>query len=262
MVTAGTKRAGGAEAGSLAAKEARVAPMPGSQAAAREARVAASGASASVTPAGSKTTILGISDTVPLRPTLPSEADIASGKAPLLITYMKALTLNVIVRLSLWLYDHAKIALRQPLYKLNCPMITELAASQAAALPTAFKEAWKMENCRLSLKATGLYEAAMPVWQFAPTCEVWEGMDLLHNEPSWQQCFACLGHWSEANLVASAAEEGKRRFIFPGFLPTAVRGLESVTDVAEKAFFQGFASLWRPRFPMVAYWGFGCGARS
>ena len=78
----------------------------------------------------------------------------------------------------------------------------------------------------------------MPIWQIDPLCVTWEGEPLMRCDATWPQYNTCLGNWSEAKLIASAEAEEQRRFIFPGILPTAVRGLEVVDCATQTDFFQ------------------------
>ena len=209
-------------------KRARTSPAAASGAA-RAGAAAASGAGG----AASKSVILDIPETMPLRPKIPSTNDIVTGQAPQLKDYARRLRLSVKSRLSLYLYEHTVVKLRQPLYTLKCPEMT--AARGASGLPTSFKEAWHMGNCVKSLRSNGMYEAAMPSWQLEPAIDKFDGHDLIPNGPAWHQYMACLGLWSTAVLTASSQQDDQRRFIFPGFIPTAVGGVGVVEDVAKKA---------------------------
>ena len=200
---------------------------------------AAAGApkAAAQNPSIPKTTTLGIPETIPFRPAIPEEDEIMSGNAPTLKNWMPKLFRSVVSRLSVLLYDTPEIALRAPLYKQKCPDIR--AAAGARDLPTSFKEPWSMANCPNSLTSTGLYEAAGPIWQFDPCCEEWDGQELLQGDASWVQWKACLGHWSEVNFVNSSPVPEQRRFVFPGYIPTAVRSVDVVNATGVKnGFFQ------------------------
>ena len=100
-----------------------------------------------------------------------------------------------------------------------------------------------MENCVKALASTGLYEGAMPIWQFDPALTEYDSQETLFNEP-WHAFAASLSLWSDENLAASSAKEEHRRFIFPGFLPTAVRSLDMVRETGlKKGFFSSLPLL-------------------
>ena len=51
---------------------------------------------------------------------------------------------------------------------------------------------------------------------------------------SWHQYFGSLGFWSEEKLRASSEEEGKRRFMWPGFVANCVENVNSTIAIFEK----------------------------
>ena len=182
----------------------------------------------------SKAAALDIPETLPFRPQLPSEAEVAAGAAPSLKTYISHLYKSVVSRLSLFLYDCNSVALRAPLYKQKCPQISSASGDTNLERPTSFREAWDMQHCVESLSQNGIYEAAAPLWQFDPLLEHWGDTEIFPHDASWSQFLACLSYWSEANFVSSASAEGQRRYIFPGFIPTAVKSVAIVQATGAK----------------------------
>ena len=182
----------------------------------------------------SKAAALDIPETLPFRPQLPSEAEVAAGAAPSLKTYISHLYKSVVSRLSLFLYDCNSVALRAPLYKQKCPQISSASGDANLERPTSFREAWDMQHCVESLSQNGIYEAAAPLWQFDPLLEHWGDTEIFPHDASWSQFLACLSYWSEANFVSSASAEGQRRYIFPGFIPTAVKSVAIVQATGAK----------------------------
>ena len=91
-----------------------------------------------------------------------------------------------------------------------------------------------MENCLTSLRTNGFYESSMTEWQFDPSVEKWEDIDLGVNNVSWTQYEACDGLWSNAVLVSSAEDpDTLGRFIFPGFIPTAVKSTDVIQEMVK-----------------------------
>ena len=188
-----------------------------------------------VTPTLTKAAALGLPAQVPFRPVLPSGSDVAGGKTQSLKSYIVQMYKSVVARLSLFLYDCVSVSLRKPLYQVTCPPIAVASASGDTHRPTSFREAWDMKNCLVALRQSGLYEAAMPLWQFEPTLERWEDHGIFPEDVSWPQFLACLNYWNEENFINSATTEEQRRYIFPGFIPTAVKSPEFAELTGGKA---------------------------
>ena len=194
--------------------------------------------------------LLDIPEQRPECPVMPEEADIMTGAAPTPHEYMKLLVPNVKHHLSVWLHQHKDIKLQAPLHTLQTPQI-DTAASGAAGVPTAYKERWNMENCERSLETNGIYEASMTVHQFCIYTNVWNHEELGAELVTWPELNACGGFWNKAALTASAEKDKQRRLFFPGMVPTCIKAVWEVSQLAKKEqFFQqlpacgGQATVW------------------
>ena len=100
----------------------------------REKKVTASGVFSTQEAAAS----VGLRLTQPPRPVAPVEREIIQGSAKPLHGFIKELWASVTWRLSKYLYEHATVQLRKPLWKLDTPQFVK---GQPGA-PTSFKEPW------------------------------------------------------------------------------------------------------------------------
>ena len=194
--------------------------------------------------------MLGLPPSAPIVSAKPSDNDIMSGKAPALEDWMSDLWKSVVFRLSVVLYEDPETRLRMPLHLQQTPPF-KASKNGVATGATTYKEKWCMTNCVTSLRSNGLYEASMSLWQFLPAAKEWGGVDLAIDAVSWKQYEACAGLWSKATLDSSSGNSDQARFIFPGFLPTCVRSVEVVEELANRdAFFRdlpacgGQAVMW------------------
>ena len=210
--------------------------------------------------ASSHAVMLGLPPSAPIASARPSEKDIIAGTAPALAEWMGALWKSVAFRLSVFLFEDPEAELRVPLRLLKTPTFTvpsrsasyrHLQRGTATGGATTYKERWCMKNCVKSLRSNGLYEASMTLWQFLAAAKEWDGVDLAIGAVSWRQYEACAGLWSKATLDSSSGNSDHARFIFPGFLPTCVRSVEVVEELANRdAFFSdlpacgGQAVMW------------------
>ena len=192
----------------------------------REKKVTASGVFSTQEAAAS----VGLRLTQPPRPVAPVEREIIQGAAKPLHGFIKELWASVTWRLSKYLYEHATVQLRKPLWKLDTPQFVK---GQPGA-PTSFKEPWVMANCVRSLQDNGMYEATLTLWKFAVAQTKFAGIDLGVDNVQWRQYEACLAAWTYAKLVASAGDANKRRFIFEGFVPTAVENENVVAELSKQ----------------------------
>ena len=123
------------------------------------------------------------------------------------------------------LFDHPAVKLRQPLWIVPVPAVK---VNAGPGCPTGFKEPWVMENCWKSLKNNGLYESTLTLWQFNINVDTFQDVALGADNVKWTQYEACLKLWSEDRLVASSNDVAKTRYIFEGFIPTAVTNLDEI----------------------------------
>ena len=186
-----------------------------------------------------------IPQSAPERPQKPSVWEINTGTGMTLRDYMTRLVPSVQWRLSKFLAKLPGVMLSTPLQSLVCPDIT----GETGETTKSFRERWSDDRCVLSLRATGLYEAAAPIWWFDLLKE--EFMDFKSDEPTWAQFEAASLQWSEAQLRASSQEEHMQRFIVPGLIPTAIRSVDIASAIiaAEARFHSlpacgGLVMLW------------------
>jgi hypothetical protein len=219
--------------------------------------VAASGAKvAPVPPAGTKfdaakhAGMLGLPQCEPNVPPRPSDKDIIAGTAPDLRDWIGHVWKSVSFRLSVYLFELVSVVLRSPLYAQQTPPF-EADKGTASGGVTSFKEPWDMGNCVRSLRSNSMYESSMTIWQFLASSTTWNGIDLATDAISWKQFDACDGLWSQTALDSSSQHADQARFIFPGFVPTAVRSVDAMDDtVKSKGFFRdlpacgGQAVMW------------------
>jgi hypothetical protein len=146
-------------------------------------------------------------------------------------------------RLSLYLYEHNVIALREPLYKQSAPNsqsasigvqnstgsgAQNAAASGAKKKTITFRGHPNMSNCVASLTENCLYESAMPTWKLNP---VGGNPPKLHN---WWQYFARRATWSEAKSGIPFKKEDQRHYSSPRFVPTYLETLAKVDPLIGK----------------------------
>ena len=193
--------------------------------------------------------LLGISMLEPPRPAKPTENDMAVGsdkKCKSVKEYILELYPYVVWKLSNFLHDHDRIALRQPLTAELTPSFDhDGTRGQTRSVPTTYKEPWNMKNCERSLKNNLLYEAALTIWQYDALAGVWsdaqgEDVDLGLDSLTWQGLIACGGLWGNEAVKSSADDPADGRLIFPCFLPTAINSISTLKDLAKHGnFFRG-----------------------
>ena len=150
---------------------------------------------------------LEISQKMMPRPEMPDEFAIKAGLAESVPEYMSKLASSVVWRLSVYLHGDSDVALAQPLRCVVCPgfsneklekPVTNLIKNTGIS---NYKAPWNMASALESLKANGLYEAALPLWGFNPTLKEatcgQSKVNLLGVEPQWTQLDACRSLWSE-----------------------------------------------------------------
>ena len=195
--------------------------------------------------------MLGLSVTQPKTPTMPSEFAIMSGEAASLKSYMANLVDSVWHRLSVFLFEHPQVQLRLPLWTLRTPEFVgmDLDGSEQHGMPTGYKEPWDLDHSIKSLKTSEMYESSITVWQLDIACV--HGFDSESDAVQWQQYVACGDLWSKARLVASSPTNKNKRFIYEGFIPSAVLAVDEVKRLLDTGtFFRnlpvggGHAQLW------------------
>ena len=145
--------------------------------------------------------MLGIGVLEPPRPTKPTNRDmiVNSSTCKSVKQYAGEVYKWVVWQLSNFLYDHPKIALREPLVTQRTPGFAR--RSGTPSVPTTYKEPWNMENCLTSLLTCGLYEGSLTIWQFEAVTEVFkvngdEEVNLGVDAVAWPAVVACQGFWS------------------------------------------------------------------
>ena len=86
-----------------------------------------------------------------------------------------------------------------------------------------FKEAWRDDNCSISLAASGVYEAAgNAFWLNLARRPVWDGREIPDSGLSWANLVAGRSAWSEKKLARSSEVSRRRHYIVQGAFPTAI----------------------------------------
>ena len=124
---------------------------------------------------------------------------------------MEKLVPSVVHRLSMKLYLEPRVNLRDPLTHQVAPPIV---AKKSAV--SNFREPFSKDSCVASLKSTGLYEAALPIWRVNPLATEWRDQSLVVGTNNWTQLGACEGFWTSETYRSNG-----NRYIYPGFIPTA-----------------------------------------
>ena len=118
---------------------------------------------------------------------------------------------KMVVCVSIRLQNHLR--LERPLYAQTPIGITE----------NGFKEAWRDDNCSISLKASGVYEAPGNAFWPNPACRlVWDGREIPDSGLSWANLVAGRSAWSEKKLARSSEVSRRRHYIVQGAFPTAI----------------------------------------
>ena len=107
----------------------------------------------------------------------------------------------------------------------------------------AFREPWNLKNCLISLRRSGVYEGNGSIWWISDSADALASdkggsyLAAVGAEPSYGQFLSAMYFWSKEAFNASAADDAKRMYIFPGLLPTSVPdlvGIEKQLAVAGK----------------------------
>ena len=92
---------------------------------------------------------------------------------------------------------------------------------------TTYKETWNVERCQLAMQSTGKYAAAGSLWWFSLCSRrvVFKDLAIFESNPHRAGVEAASVLWDEAAFRASDLQDHRRRFNFPGDVPTACAGL-------------------------------------
>jgi len=117
---------------------------------------------------------------------------------------------------------------------------------------TTYKETWNVERCIQSMQTTGKYSAAGSLWWFNlhGGAVMFQGQQVFEAEASSAGVDAASQLWDATTFLGSDSVEHRRRFNFPGTLPTACVGLP---DAEQKLKIKGYEDA--PTFknlPLVA----------
>ena len=183
--------------------------------------------------------MLGVPTKAPPSCTVPTKNEILSGEAMSPFRFIAQKNANIKWRFSKFLSEEPVVQLRQPLDTLQTPPFNVSKASGQPGAPTGYKEPFDLKNCAESLSSNGIYEASMTVWQFDLAQNTFENIPLGADAVSWAQYDACLDMWNPMKLVASAQEPNQMRFMYEGFIPSAVSSISDVKNLeTTKTFFQ------------------------
>ena len=97
---------------------------------------------------------------------------------------------------------------------------------------TTCQETWNMDRCHMAMKTTGKYEAAGSLWwvQLVGTAVKFQNSVVFEAEADRAAVDAASVLWDDAAFKASDLTEHRRRFNFPGILPTACTGFPDVSQ--------------------------------
>jgi hypothetical protein len=117
---------------------------------------------------------------------------------------------------------------------------------------TTFKETWNVERCKLAMESTGKYEAAGSLWWFNLLSGIvtFLGTKISEVEPHRSVVEAALTLWDDAAYRASDLQEHRRRFNFPGVLPTACLGIPDTQQTLTDPKFNGAPTF--NNLPLIA----------
>ena len=180
---------------------------------------------------------------IPLRPQTPSRESISNDTACSVRSFIKRLDPYIRAKLSYALKETPGVWLSSPLHRQTSPKIEDKDVAV-----TGYKEPFDDEHCLIALKKAGLYESSAPMWKLNLTNTEWEGFK--YEEPTWLQYSVAGGIFDEAAFVRSSNQESKRRYIFPGFIPTAAKSLAQVKQMLDAGGLEhmpacgGLAVLW------------------
>jgi hypothetical protein len=92
---------------------------------------------------------------------------------------------------------------------------------------TTYKETWNIKRCLKALESTGKYEAAGSLWWFFLLTGAVEFLSkiIFTSNPHRLSVEAAAALWDEAAFLASDLQAHRRRYNFPGVLPTACNGM-------------------------------------
>ena len=118
---------------------------------------------------------------------------------------------KMVVSVSIRLQNHLR--LERPLHAQTPIGITE----------NSFKEAWRDDNCSISLKASGVYEAPGNAFWLNPVHRpVWDGREIPDSGLSWANLVAGRSAWSAKKLARSSEVSRKRHYLVQGAFPIAI----------------------------------------
>ena len=98
---------------------------------------------------------------------------------------------------------------------------------------TTFCETWDKTNCSIALRGTGLYEAPGSIFWASrkPNTVQLETGEKIVFEAIYSQFESARSFWTDlAYNSSNPSEPNKRRFIFPGVLPTCIQGSVAVEE--------------------------------
>ena len=118
--------------------------------------------------------------------------------------------------------------LLQPLCDIPPLKISDNSSSEL----TTFGETWDAANCANTLRSTSLYEAPGSIWWATRKKEKIKVQTEEHIvlQATYAHFEAGRSFWTDVAFNSSNSDPNKRRFIFPGFLPTCIEGSIGVEE--------------------------------
>ena len=156
-------------------------------------------------------------------PLKPSQGDIDAGVATSVKDYMKELIPFVQERLLAFLKR------RDPAFATTLAEAQPFAiSSDAKKTFKNFREPWDMRHCLVSLTSTQLYEASGNSFWLGMLWTKFGEHSLTDAKVTWRQLQDAMVLWGQDAFIASCDDPRYRRFIFPGYIPTAVANLSHI----------------------------------
>ena len=96
-----------------------------------------------------------------------------------------------------------------------------------------YKEHWRWKYCKMSLEATGLYEAPGNLFWLSTNYPQWKGQRVPGMDMSYGELAGGREMWSHEKFLRSGDSDNLRMYIINGALPTAVSSIQDVSAAGD-----------------------------
>ena len=100
---------------------------------------------------------------------------------------------------------------------------------ETQVLLRTYKEHWRWNTCKMSLEATGLYEAPGNLFWLSTSYPQWKGERVPGMELSYGELSGGRDMWSHEKFLRSGDSDNSRMYMLNGALPTAVLSVQDVS---------------------------------